>query len=214
VNVITNNGHLLLAGAGQTLLLAIASGLLATAMGLVLALAKVFGSRAIRFLIEIYLYVMRGVPLLVLLFAMYYVLPYVGVTLSPASGGILVLAVYFAAFMTEIFRGALLAVPRTQWDAARALGMYGRIMLVTVIFPQAVRLAGPPYVNTLIMLVKGTSLVSVIGLWELTLAGRQIVERTLAAFEVFGAVAATYFVICYALSLCGRYLEARTRYAH
>jgi His/Glu/Gln/Arg/opine family amino acid ABC transporter permease subunit len=214
VNVITSNWQLLLAGAGQTLLLTVASALLATALGAVLALGKVFGNRALSAVIEIYLYIMRGVPLLVLLFAMYYVLPYAGLTLSPASGGILVLAAYFAAFMTEIFRGALLAVPRGQWDAARALGMYGRVMLGTVIVPQALRLVGPPYVNTLIMLVKGTSLVSVIGLWELTMAGRQIVERTLAAFEIFGAVAATYFVICYVLSLCGRYLESRTRYAH
>jgi His/Glu/Gln/Arg/opine family amino acid ABC transporter permease subunit len=214
MNVVVNNWPLLAAGAGQTLLLTLASAVLATALGFVLALLQVFGDRVSRVAIEVYLYLIRGIPLLVLLFAMYYVLPYVGLTLSPATGGTVVLAAYFAAFMTEVFRGALLGVPRGQWDAARALGMFGRVMLITIIFPQAMRLVGPPYVNTLIMLVKGTSLVSVIGLWELTLAGRQIVERTLAAFEIFGAVAAIYFMICYTLSLAGRYLERRTAYVH
>jgi polar amino acid transport system permease protein len=86
--------------------------------------------------------------------------------------------------------------------------------LLVVIIPQALRVAGPPYINTCIMLVKGTSLVSIIGIWELTLAGRQIVERTLAAFQIFGGVAAIYFVICFTLSSYGRYLERRLGYAH
>jgi polar amino acid transport system permease protein len=211
---LANNWPLLLAGAGRTVALTVASAVLATALGIVFALLQLFGGVASRILVETYLYLVRGIPLLVLLFAMYYVLPYVGLDLTPASGGTVVLAAYFAAFMAEIFRGAILAVPRGQWDAARALGMHGRSLLTTVIVPQALRLVGPPYVNTLIMLVKGTSLVSVIGLWELTLAGRQIVERTLAAFQIFGAVAAIYFVICYTLSLLGRFLERRTRYVH
>ena len=80
--------------------------------------------------------------------------------------------------------------------------------------PQALRVAGPPYVNTLIMLVKGTSLVSVIGLSDVTFVGRQIIERTLAPFEIFGAVAAVYFVICFALSRCGAYLERRASFVH
>lgn len=211
---LANNWPLLLAGAGRTLALTAASAVLATALGILFALLQLFGGVVSRLLVEIYLYLIRGIPLLVLLFAMYYVLPYVGLNLTPASGGTLVLAAYFSAFMAEIFRGAMLAVPRGQWDAARALGMHGRLLLTIVVMPQAIRLVGPPYVNTLIMLVKGTSLVSVIGLWELTLAGRQIVERTLAAFQIFGGVAAIYFVICYTLSVIGRVLERRTRYVH
>jgi polar amino acid transport system permease protein len=200
---------LLLAGVGETLLLTVASGILATLFGALLALGQLFAPRPARFLIEVVLYAVRGVPLLVLLFAMYYALPYAGIDLSPRIGGILVLGIYFATFMTEIFRGAVQSVPKGQWDAARAVGMHGRRLMSLVIVPQAIRLAVPPYVNTMIMLVKGTSLVSAIGLWELTLAGKQIVERTLAAFQIFGAIALLYFVICYGLALAGRWIERR-----
>ena len=213
-DVLIANGHLLLSGAQMTLLLSAASAVLATVFGLAIAMVQLFADPVSRILVEVFLYVMRGVPLLVLLFGMYYILPYAGLDLDPLSGGILVLALYFSAFMSDVFRGAVQAVPAGQWDAARALGMYGRRTVLTVIVPQALRLAGPPYVNTCIMLVKGTSLVSIIGLWELTLAGRQIVERTLAAFQIFAGVAVLYFVICFALSCYGRYLERRVSYVH
>lgn len=213
-DVLNRSWPLLLAGAGETLLLAAGGAVLATILGVVLALMQLFSTLLVRILVEAFLYVMRGVPLLVLLFAMYYALPYAGMDLSPRVGGILVLGAYFSAFMSEIFRAAILAVPRAQWDAARAVGMHGRLLMTLVIAPQALRLAAPSYVNTLIMLVKATSLVSIIGLWELTLAGRQIVERTLAAFQIFGAVALVYFVICYSLARCGRFLEKRFSYVH
>lgn len=214
LDVVTRNWPLLLAATGETVLLSIASGLLATFVGIVLALAQIFAPRPVRYLVEAFLYVMRGVPLLVLLFAMYYALPYARIDLSPRIGGILVLSCYFSAFMAEIFRSAILAVPKGQWDAARAIGLHGRRLMGDVIVPQALRLAAPSYVNTMIMLVKGTSLVSIIGLWELTMAGRQIVERTLASFQVFGAVALIYFILCYGLALAGRYLEKRFSYVH
>lgn len=214
LDVVIRSWPLLLAATGETVLLSLASGILSTLLGVALALAQLFAPRVVRAFVEVFLYVMRGVPLLVLLFAMYYALPYTGVDLSPRVGGILVLASYFSAFMAEIFRSAILAVPKGQWDAARAVGFYGRPLLSEVVVPQALRLAAPSYVNTMIMLVKGTSLVSIIGLWELTMAGRQIVERTLASFQVFGAVALIYFVLCYGLSLAGRALEKRFSYVH
>lgn len=204
----------LLAGAVMTLLLSISSAVGATMIGIALALVQVYGGLLGRSLAEVYLYLMRGIPLLVLLFVMYYMLPYAGLDIDPLLGGIFVLALYFSAFMTEVFRAALLAVPRGQADAAKALGMFGYRTLVFIIAPQALRLAGPPYVNTCIMLVKSTSLVSIIGLSELTLVGRQIVERTLDAFQIFAGVALIYFAICFSLSCYGRYLEKRVSYAH
>jgi polar amino acid transport system permease protein len=213
-SVLFANSWLLFAGAAMTVELSLASAVLAAAIGLALALLQVFGGIALRAVAELYIYVVRGVPLLVLLFAMYYVLPYSGLDLKPLPGGILVIALYFAAFMSEVFRGAILAVPRAQWDAGRGLGMRGRLLLTLVVLPQAVRLAAPPFVNTCVMLIKGTSLVSIIGLWELTLSGREIVERTLAAFQVFGGVALIYFAMCYALSLYARRLEQRLAYRH
>jgi polar amino acid transport system permease protein len=87
-------------------------------------------------------------------------------------------------------------------------------ILLDVVLVQALRVAGPPYINTMIMVVKGTSLVAVIGVADITFIGRQIVERTLAPFEVFGAVALVYFVICYALSRLGRHVEKRSSYVY
>jgi len=205
---------LLMRGVWITLLLTGSGAIVATIFGVVIACAQLFGGIVLRIAAEAYLYIVRGVPLLVLLFAMYYALPYAGVDLDPMSGGALVIGLYFAAFMAEVFRGAILAVPNGQWEAGRTIGLRTPRIVTDIILPQALRVAGPPYINTVIMLVKGTSLVSIIGLADVTFVGRQIVERTLAPFEVFGGVAFIYFVICFALSRCGAYLERRTSYVH
>jgi polar amino acid transport system permease protein len=205
---------LLMQGVWITLLLTISATILATLFGLITASAQLFGGLALRLVAETYLYLIRGVPLLVLLFAMYYALPYAGINIDPLSGGTLVIAIYFAAFMADVFRGAVLAVSQGQWEAGRAIGLRTPRILADIVLPQAIRVAGPPYINTVIMLVKGTSLVSIIGLADVTFVGRQIVERTLAPFEVFGGVALIYFAICFALSRCGAYLERRTSFVH
>jgi polar amino acid transport system permease protein len=205
---------LLMRGAWITLLLTMSGAVLATLFGVVLACAQLFGGVVLRIIAEAYLYIVRGVPLLVLLFAMYYALPYAGIDLDPMSGGALVIGLYFAAFMAEVFRGAVLAVPNGQWEAGRSIGLRTPRIMADIVLPQVLRVAGPPYINTVIMLVKGTSLVSIIGLADVTFVGRQIVERTLAPFEIFGGVAVIYFVICFALSRCGAYLERRTSFVH
>jgi His/Glu/Gln/Arg/opine family amino acid ABC transporter permease subunit len=214
VNSLLASWPLLIKGIGMTLFLAAGATVLATALGLVLAGIQLVAWRLLRWLVELYLYVIRGVPLLVMLFAMYYALPYAGIQIDPITGGIAVIGTYFGAFMTEVFRGAVLSVPKGQWEAGRAIGMRTPLILRDVVLAQALRVAGPPYINTLIMVVKATSLVSVIGLAEITFVGRQIVERTLEPFIVFGFVALVYFVICYALSRLGRRFEARTSYVH
>jgi polar amino acid transport system permease protein len=212
-HVLLANLPFLLRGAVITLELSVVCVVLASAIGVVAALARSHGGLAARGIALIYLYLMRGTPLLVMVFAAYYLLPYIGIDVDPATGGALVVSLYYGAFMSEVFRAALESVPRGQWDAGRALGMHGYWLVGIVIVPQALRLSGPPFINTCIMLVKGTSLVSVIGLAELTLSGREVVERTLAPFQVFGGVALIYFVICYSLSLCGKALEARLPHA-
>jgi His/Glu/Gln/Arg/opine family amino acid ABC transporter permease subunit len=205
---------LLMRGVWITLLLTISGAILATLFGVVIASAQLFAGAVLHILAEAYLYIVRGVPLLVLLFAMYYALPYAGIDLDPMSGGALVIGLYFAAFMAEVFRGAVLAVPNGQWEAGRSIGLRTPRIMADIVLPQVLRVAGPPYINTVIMLVKGTSLVSIIGLADVTFVGRQIVERTLAPFEIFGGVAVIYFVICFALSRCGAYLERRTSFVH
>jgi polar amino acid transport system permease protein len=212
--VLIENGWYLIKGAGVTVLLSLATVIPSTVIGVGVALLRVFGGRLFRGLIGLYLYVVRGVPLLVLLFFMYFVLPYSGVNLPPVFGGILVMSIYFAAFMSEVFRAALLSLPKAQWDAARSLGMPRTLMLRIVIFPQVFRVAAPPFVNTCVLLIKSTSLVSIISLWELTLAGREVAERTFAPLQIFGGVAALYFLLCYSLSRYGLSLEERARFVH
>jgi His/Glu/Gln/Arg/opine family amino acid ABC transporter permease subunit len=204
----------LLRGAEMTLLMAGVSVLPATLLGILLALLQIFGKRFARSVVQGYLFVIRGIPLLVLLTFTYYLLPLTGIDLPPFWGVVVVLAFYYGAFMSEVFRAGILSLPRAQWDAARSLGMPRRLMLQIVIFPQALRLAAPPFVNLCVNLVKATSLVSIVGLWELTMASREIVERTLAPFQIFLGAAAIYFCICYTLALYGKYLERRVLHGH
>src|ERR1700759_1274907 len=131
----------LLRGAGMTLLMASVAVVPATLLGGLLALAQIFGSAVIRSAVVGYLFVVRGIPLLVLLTFVYYLLPLTGIDLPPLWGVVLVLAGYYAAFMAEVFRAGILSLPQAQWDAARGLGMNRRQMLWIVIFPQAFRLA-------------------------------------------------------------------------
>ena len=201
-------------GAEMTLLMAAAAVVPATLVGILLALVQVFGNRFVRSAIVGYLFVIRGIPLLVLLTFVYYLLPLTGIDLPPFWGVVLVMALYYAAFMSEVFRAGILSLPRAQWDAARSLGMTRQLMLRIVIFPQALRLASPPFVSLCANLVKATSLVSIVGLWELTMASREIVERTLAPFQIFLGAAAIYFCICYTLALYGKYLERRALVGH
>ncbi len=205
---------LLAKGALTTLYLSAAAVVLATVLGALLALLQLYGGWILRAVVEVYLYIVRGVPLLVLLFAMYYALPYAKIQVEPVTGGILVIGIYFAAFMTEVFRASVLSVPKGQWEAGRTLGLTTPGILLNIVLVQAIRVAGPPFVNTCIMVVKGTSLVAIIGLADVTYVGKQIVERTLEPFQIFGAVALVYFVICFGLSRLGRHLESRVNYVH
>ncbi len=118
MDLIVNSLPLLARGTLTTLYLSAGAIALATALGIVLALLQLYGGLALRALVEVYLYVVRGVPLLVLLFAMYYALPYANVQIEPITGGIAVIGLYFGAFMTEVVRAAVLSVPRGQWEAA------------------------------------------------------------------------------------------------
>ena len=211
---LTHSFWYLLRGAGMTVLMATSAALPATVLGVLLALMQVFSSRLVQSAIICYLFLVRGTPLLVLLTFVYYLMPLTGVDLPPFWGVVLVISLYYAAFISEVFRAGILSLPQAQWDAARSLGMTRALMVRTVILPQALRLAAPPYVSLCVSLVKATSLVSIVGLWELTMASREVVERTLAPFQIFIAAAVIYFCICYTLALYGRHLERRVLLGH
>jgi ABC-type amino acid transport system permease subunit len=122
--------------------------------------------------------------------------------------------IYAGAFVAEVVRSAILSVPSGQIAAARSLGMRRRKILTQVVFPQAFRIAIPPLLNTALTTIKQTSYASIVGAWELTYAAREIVERTLASFQIFLGVMAIYFVICYPLAVLSRRLERRFAVAH
>lgn len=212
IEIIRENGWLLLEGTKWTLWLSVATLAFGGIAGFLLALARVYGPLPFRALIDIYVFVVRGVPLLLLIFFMYYGLPYMGIDLPTMPGAILVMSLYFMALICEIWRGALQSLPRGQMEAAKVLGMRLPLAVAYVLVPQATRAAAGPLVNIAVLVVKSTSLVSIIGVSELTLMGYQIVQRIYKPFEILGIVAFIYFVICYGLSRLGKALEERVQY--
>jgi polar amino acid transport system permease protein len=133
----------------MTVLMAATAVVPATMLGVLLALLQVFGNRAVRAAVIACLFLVRDIPLLVLLTFAYYLLPLTGIDLPPFWGVVLVIAFYYAAFMSEAFRAGTLSLPQAQWEAARGLGMTRPLMLQIVVLPQALRLAAPPFVESL-----------------------------------------------------------------
>lgn len=163
----------LLSGAGMTIFLAVTSFPLAVQLGLLLAIARVYGPRGLAILAAIYVEVIRGTPLLLQLFFIFYLLPrlmgsIVAVSIPPELAGILGLAINYAAYEAENYRAGLLAIPRGQMEAALALGMTRQTAIRRIVVPQAVRIVLPPVTNDFIALFKDTSVCSVILITELT----------------------------------------------
>lgn len=213
-DIFINNLPYLLKGAVQTVWLAFASVVTGTLLGILLGILSVLSPWPVRSVITTYVFVVRGIPVLVWMFLAYYALPAFGITIGDVFAVIGALILYTGAFVTEITRGAVLSVPKGQIDAAKSLGMRWLGMLRQVILPQAVKMSVPPLLNNSVMMIKATAYVSIVGVWELTYAAREIVERTLAPFEIFLGVMLLYFVICYPLTVIARHLERRFAYEH
>lgn len=204
----------LLAGTVQTVWLSAATVSLGTVLGLALGLISVAGCKLLAGAITGYIFVLRGIPILVIMFVCYYALPAFGVR-APAAVSVLIgLVLYASAFYTDILRGALLSVPRGQAEAAASLGMRRFPILLHILLPQALRPILAPWLNTSIIMVKSTAYASIVGVWELTYAAREIIERTLALFDIIAGAMLIYFVICFPLSLIARRLETRVAVAH
>src|SRR6266849_111204 len=200
---------LLAQGAVVSLLLAAAAIVGGTALAIILAAGTFSRLAAVRAGYRLYVYVVRGTPLLVLALLVFYALPALDLRTGPYIAGVLVLTLYVAALFAEVFRGGVLAIPRLQWESAKSLGLPPAAMLSKVIAPLVVRYTLPPYINVCVMTVKASSVLSIISVWELTLAAREIIERTLAVFTVLGVAAAIYFIMCFGLDWLGRRLERR-----
>ena len=148
------------------------------------------------------------------LFLAYFGLALFGFRTSAWTAAALALTLYSSAFLAEIWRGCVEAIPRGQWEAAQSLALNWREQLRHVILPQALRIAIPPTVGFLVQVVKGTALASIIGFIELTKAGTMIANATFRPFLVYGCVALLYFVLCFPVSLMARRLEAKLNAPH
>jgi len=159
--------------------------------------------------VALYVQLFQGTPLLMQLFLAYFGLALLGVQTSAWAAAALALTLYASAFLTEIWRGCVAAIPRGQWEAAQSLALGFSEQLRHVVLPQALRIAVPPTVGFLVQVIKGTALASVIGFIELTKAGNMIANATFRPFTVFGVVALGYFLICWPISAWSRSLERR-----
>lgn len=214
LNVLTANLSYLMQGAMITLVLSFAVVSLGTLLGIAVGITAYSGDPITRGLITSYIFLLRGIPVLVVMLLGYYILPALGYRANAYVAVGTAQIVYVGAFVAEIFRSAILSVPQAQIVAARSLGMRHLRILREVILPQATRIAIPPLLNNALTAIKQTSYVSVVGVWELTYAAREVVERTLASFQIFLGVMAIYFLICYPLSLLARWSERRFLVAH
>ncbi len=213
-NVLLGNLPYLLQGAVVTLWMSVAVVGLGTLLGVGMGILATTRSRVAQNLVTGYIFVLRGIPVLVVMFLGYYAFPAFGLRVNIYVAVGLAQIVYLGAFVAEITRSAILSIPAGQIAAARSLGMRRSAILRQVILPQATRIAIPPLLNSALTAIKQTSYASVVGVWELTYAAREIVERTLAAFQIFLGVMAIYFLICYPLSLAARWSESRLSFSH
>jgi polar amino acid transport system permease protein len=203
----------LLEAARWTLLLSLIALMGGGVLGLALALGRVSRIATLRFIAIAYIQLIQGTPLLVLLFLSYFGLSMAGYRLDPVVAAGLSLTIYVGAFLGEIWRGCIEAVPRTQWEASDCLGLNRFQQYTHVILPQALRIATAPTVGFMVQVVKNTSLASIIGFVELTRAGQIVNNSTFQPFLVFLFVGAIYFAICYPLSVASRVLERRLHVA-
>jgi polar amino acid transport system permease protein len=201
----------LLDGLWLTILLTFASMTLALLIGLGLALCRLSRRNAVRWPATTFVEIIRGSPLLLQLFYIYYVFPFIGLKLPPLAAGILGLALNYGAYLSEVFRAGVLAVDRGQWEAADALGIRHAHTMALVVLPQAIRIVIPPVGNYFISLFKDTALVSTISIAELIFRGQLIAADTFKYLQVYTIIFALYLAISFPASLGVRLLERRLR---
>ena len=176
-------------------------------VGAVLLVARLSALRGMDTLVGGYVQVFQGTPLLMQLFLAYFGIALFGVKTSAWAAAAFALTLYTSAFLTEIWRGCVAAIPKGQWEAASSLALNFGEQLRYVVLPQAFKIAIPPTVGFLVQVVKGTALASVIGFIELTKAGTMITNATFKPFAVYSCVALLYFALCFPISLYAKRLE-------
>jgi polar amino acid transport system substrate-binding protein len=209
--VIRSRGWLLVEAAGMTVLLACVSMPLAMALGLAVALARMYGPAPARWAAIGYIEMLRGTPLLLQLYVIFFLLPEIGLAIPAFYAAVAGLAINYSAYEAEIYRAGLQAVPRGQMEAALALGMSQSLALRRVVIPQAVRIVVPPVTNDFINMFKDTSICSVITVMELTKQYTVQQNNTGATLELAALTATLYLAMSIPLARLAAYLEKRMR---
>ena len=199
----------LLEGGKWTLLLSLIAFVLGGTVGLAILLARIARNRLLQNAARCYIEVFQGTPLLMKLFLVFFGLSLLGIEVSAWVAAALGLTLFTSAYLAEIWRGCVEAVPRGQWEASASLALSPLQQLRHVILPQALRIAVAPTVGFSVQVVKGTAVASIIGFTELTKTGSMLANATFQPFLVFGCVALGYFALCYPLSLYAKSLERK-----
>ncbi|MGS0563003.1 amino acid ABC transporter permease [Microbacterium aurugineum] len=209
-------GPIAWAGLTATVPLALLSFALGLAIAVGVALMRISVNPVVAGVARFYISVIRGTPMLVQLFVIFYGMPSIGITLDPWPSAIIALSLNVGGYGAEVVRAAILSVPKGQWEAAYTVGMNRTRTLTRIILPQAARVSVPPLSNTFISLVKDTSLTSLILVTELFKVAQQIAATTLEFMVVYLAAALVYWVFCLVLSFGQSALERRldSRVAH
>lgn len=200
----------LLKGLGVTMSISLLAILAGSLVGVGVALGLVYGHRALRVLIRVYVDIVRGTPVLVLVLASYYIFSTVGLDLGPFQAGVLALAVFCSSHIGEIVRGALQAIPVGQTEAAKAIGLTFGQTFTSVLWPQALRQILPTWVNTAAEMVKASTLLSVIGVAELLLRTQEIISRNFMSLEFYFFAGFLYFLINFGIERLGKFVEHKT----
>ena len=193
----------------MTLGLSLLSLLIGAAIGFAFGIIRAGGNRWLSRALGLYIDLFRGTPFLVQVFIVFFILPAAGIELSAFAAGVVALSNLAACFIGEIVAAGLKAVPQGQREAALASGMTPAQQMRLVLMPQAVRIVTPSLVGQFVLLIKDSSVVSAIGLLDLTRSGWMIVQSVPQGLMVFGTVGLGYFIICYPLILLSRRLERR-----
>jgi polar amino acid transport system permease protein len=209
VDVLIESRALIIAGTFVSVRVFVLSFLIAAALALVLGMLRQSKYPPVRAVASCWVEFFRGISTVVQLFWLYFALPFFGISLSAEAAAVIGLGLVHGAYGSEVVRGAMQSVGRDQWEAATALGYSRRSALFNVILPQAFVAMLPPLGNSLVMLLKGTSIASIITVPELTFAANLVVTRTLAIVPIFVSVLFIYYGIALATTTMVRLLEKR-----
>jgi len=208
-SVVTENLPYLLRGTVSTVAIAAGVVVVGTAGGVVVGLLRFVPGRVLAAAVGWVVEVVRAVPLLLLIFFIFFGLPAIGLKIPTFPAAVLAMSLWMTVNTAEVVRGGIQSIPHGQLEAARSTGLSGLQAMRYVIFPQAVRRMIPPFVGLCTILVKDTSLAAIIGVFELTRAAQETIERTFRSFEIYLAAAAIYFAICFPLTQLAQRAEAR-----